>query len=68
LDQHITEEINVKQRSKDRDILEGERTTAYFHAVTNQHRRKTMIHVMEGPKVLLLTQKKISLNRDFFSN
>jgi hypothetical protein len=32
----LLEEINTKQRSKDRDILEGEQTTAYFHAVTNQ--------------------------------
>ncbi|XBH61956.1 hypothetical protein VPH35_116304 [Triticum aestivum] len=45
----LREEIKAKERSRDRDITEGDRNTAYFHAVANQRRRKTLIHSLDSP-------------------
>ena len=45
----LQDEIKAKQKSRDRDIKEGDRNTSYFHVVANQRRRKSVIHSLDGP-------------------
>jgi hypothetical protein len=40
--------VKAKQKSRDRDIKEGDRNTAYFHFVANQRRRKMLVHSLDG--------------------
>jgi hypothetical protein len=42
------EETKARQRVRERNILEGDKNTKYFHVVDNQRRRKTTVHTIEG--------------------
>jgi plasmid maintenance system killer protein len=51
------EKIKIRQRFRDRDILEGDRNTAYFHAMANYRNRKKRIDFLEGPAGHVTDQK-----------
>jgi hypothetical protein len=43
------DEIKIRQRSRDRNILEGDRNTAYFQAIANRRSRKKSVSGLMGP-------------------
>ena len=65
----LKEETKAKQRSRDRDIKEGDRNTAYFHAIANQRRRKTFIHALDGPDgEVVETKDMLKIATDFYKD
>jgi hypothetical protein len=65
----IMEETKAKQRSRDRFILEGDRNSAYFHAVANQRRRKKMIQVLDGPDgPVTKTKDMLGIAMDYYKD
>ena len=49
--------------------MEGDRNTAYFHAVANQRRRKTLIHSLDGPNgPITEVDEMLKLTSDFYKD
>ncbi|KAG2607555.1 hypothetical protein PVAP13_4NG257233 [Panicum virgatum] len=55
------DEIKAKQRSRDKNIKEGDRNTSYFQALANQRKRKKKNETLQGPDGELLTSINPSL-------
>src|SRR6185437_766809 len=63
------EEIKARQRSRDMNILEGDRNTAYFQALANRRARKKTVDCLMGPNGLVHDQfGMINIAVDFYKN
>jgi len=61
------EETKAKQRSRDRNIKEGDMNTAYFHAICNHKARKKTILSLQGPDGMVSENKgMLGLAIDFY--
>jgi hypothetical protein len=63
------EEIRARQRSRDRNVLKGDRNTTYFHAVANQRCRKKRIESLRGLDGLVHdTPGILRIAKDYYKN
>jgi hypothetical protein len=63
------DEIKIRQRSRDRNILEGDRNTAYFQAIANRRSRKKRVCGLMGSNGLVEDQQEMSkIAVDFYKN
>lgn len=61
------EEVKARQRSRERNIKEGDSNTAFFHALANQRNRKKRINILEGPNgPITENAKMLYLATDFY--
>jgi hypothetical protein len=49
------EETKARQRSRDRNIEEGDMNTRYLYTVAKQRKRKTTIFIVEGSEATVAT-------------
>ena len=61
------DEIRIRKRSREREILEGDRNTTYFHAVANYRSRKKRIDFLESSAGHISDQKgMMDIALDFY--